>query len=331
MKTKKKRNSRYKYRGKLKILLVILISIAAVFIFSHADRPAPDFNGTRVVAYLPSWNHECYDEIDMKALTHLNIAFANPDGEGNLSIAIPDRTIKRIVKKAHRNDVRVLVSLGGGNGFQNYLHLIENRASRKALNKEILHFITSHDLDGIDLNIEGDIEPRFWNYYHAWVLELQKLCEKEDLTLSCAAASWFDSYISGDTFDCFDFISIMAYDNKGDYNHASYDYSLQQMEYFSHVRNIDEDRLILGVPFYGYRYQGNSCTGEAVTFGEIAKYNEDSQFADESGTCRYNGIDTIKKKAALSKKYGGIMIWSIDQDADGRYSLLKAISETISQ
>ena len=87
---------------------------------------------------------------------------------------------------------------------------------------------------------------------------------------------------------------------------------------------------MLGIPFYGYRYDANgTCTGKVVTYKEVATYNADSEYDDISGTCRYNGINTVSKKALLGADYGGVMVWALGQDMTGKTSLLKAISDTL--
>ena len=323
-KVRRKKNSKRK-----KILLLIVFVIIAVVIgrCSTSHQKAD----TRVIGYLPTWYFQELDSIDMSCLTHLNLAFINPDKNGDLHCSLADENIRRIVRKAHRHDVSVLAALGGGGGYANYTELISGKASMKEFNEKIIDYVTAHDMDGIDLNIEGDVEPEFWQYYDAWVKDLSKRCRRENLILSCAVASWFDKYITDETLDRFDFISVMAYDNKGDsVNHSTYDFAVRQLDYFS-SRNIPDSKLVLGVPFYGYRYENGVCTGKVVTYREVAVYNEDSEYADESGTCRYNGISTITEKAKLSEDYGGIMIWCLGQDASGSASLLRAIDAALNE
>src|SRR5687767_5338493 len=49
--------------------------------------------------------------VDWNKITHLNIAFENPDAAGNLSYGANNNTY---VQKAHENDVKILVSICGG-------------------------------------------------------------------------------------------------------------------------------------------------------------------------------------------------------------------------
>lgn len=327
---KKKRNKekRYRYKGKWKIAAVAVLVVACIAMFSGHPNDV-DKGGAKVVAYLPYWSADSFDSDAAEKITHLNIAFVNPDPAGNLSIDIPEKKMKQIIRKAHKHDVKVMMSLGGGNGYDNYTALISTSSGRKNLTDNIIDYAKKYKFDGIDINIEGNVENEFWSNYEDWIQLLRKSCDRKDMLLTCAVATWFDSCITDNALKAFDIISVMAYDNREAYNHSSYEYAVSQIEYFSDRRHIDEDKLVIGIPFYGYRYSNGVCTGEAVTFGEIAKYNENSQHVDESGTCRYNGIDTVKKKTELGLEYGGVMVWSLGQDASGEYSLLKAIADTI--
>ena len=329
MSKKRKRKRKTKDRKKYIFSLLLMLALLLVLIFmkscssSHSD--------TRIVGYLPSWYYQCYHDADFADLTHINIAFVNPDSDGNMKCSIPDKELKKIIKKAHHHKVRVLAALGGGGGYRHYTDLTSDKTAIKAFDDKIIEYIQKYDFDGIDLNIEGDVEPEFWDSYDIWAKDLSKKCRKNNLILSCAVASWFDGYIDEKTLDRFDFISVMAYDNRGSSeNHSTYEYAQSCLSYFENERNVDKDKLVLGIPFYGYRYDANgTCTGKVVTYKEVATYNADSEYDDISGTCRYNGISTVSKKALLGADYGGVMVWALGQDMTGKTSLLKAISDTL--
>ena len=312
-------------KNKLIIVLVMIAVLVALFTWHPVINRDPD---VRVVGYLPTWYYECYKDIDYDVLTDVTIAFINPNSEGNLSSGIPDDALKKVIKKAHRKHVNVNAALGGGNGYANYTELTKDKKSIREFDKKIVKYLDEYDFDGVDINIEGDVEPEFWDNYDYWIKDLSKRCGKKKV--SCAIASWFDQYISDDTLDRFDYISVMAYDNKSSgENPATYNYAAGMIEHFAENRGVPKDKLLLGIPFYGYRYRNNVCTGEVVTYNEIATYNKGSENSDASGTCRYNGIDTVKAKTKLGLEYGGVMVWSLGQDASGRKSLLKAIGDTL--
>ncbi len=65
----------------------------------------------RVVGYLPDWSYQYYTKIDYSALTHLDIAFCNPDENSNISCNIPDDTLQTIIDTAHQYNVKVMPSV----------------------------------------------------------------------------------------------------------------------------------------------------------------------------------------------------------------------------
>ena len=330
MSKKRKRKTKSKNKKKYIFSLLLMLALLLILIFMKSCSSS-SHSDTKIIGYLPSWYYQCYTDVDFADLTHINIAFVNPDSDGNMSCSIPDKELKKIIRKAHHHKVKVIAALGGGGGYAHYTELTSDRTSIKSFDDKIMEYINEYSFDGIDLNIEGDVESDFWNNYDIWVKDLAKKCRKNNLILSCAVASWFDSYIDEKTLERFDFISVMAYDNRGSSeNHSTYEYAQSCLSYFENDRNIDRNKLVLGIPFYGYRYNADgTCTGKVVTYKEVATYNKDSEYDDISGTCRYNGISTVSKKALLGADYGGVMVWALGQDMTGKTSLLKAISDTL--
>ena len=67
---------------------------------------------SNVVGFLPHYRFDYTDDINFEAITHLNLAFANPDMEGNLSFE--NAPIAYTINKAKQHDVKVFISLAGG-------------------------------------------------------------------------------------------------------------------------------------------------------------------------------------------------------------------------
>lgn len=275
-----------------------------------------------VIGYLTTWNYGVYKTLDWSNLTHINIAFVNPDTNGifknDMGSGLGD-----VVKTAHKNGVKVLASLGGWGGSVNYPALVDDKATRDKLSENLIDFVKKYDLDGIDLDIEGDVDNSFWRYYEAWVDELRALCDDNDLLLTTAVGKWYSQKISDYTFAQFDLVNMMIYDNTSDYNHASYEFALDNIEYYID-RGVDAEKLVIGVPFYARRPDFTY-----MSYKNIIKANSDNFYADSYDGYTYNGRDTMLKKCELSKDYGGIMIWDLGDDATGEYSLLNLIGDAV--
>ena len=87
----------------------------------------------KIVAYLPKYTATLADHIDafdFTKVTHINIAFFNPDSTGNFHSS-QGTGLDQIVTKAHQHNVKVLLSIGGGSLRPNYTDLLkdENRAA----------------------------------------------------------------------------------------------------------------------------------------------------------------------------------------------------------
>ncbi len=303
---------------------------------SAPEEPEPGTDNVQhnahVVGYLPDWSYGAYRTIDFSALTHLNIAFCNPDTEGNLSCWIPDNEMTNIVNKAHASDVKVMAALGGGGGCDGYLPLIDTPEEMAAFNEKIMAYCETYDLDGIDLDIELGSGHEIWNYYADWVASLRILCDERGYELSTATAQWVAVHVTAETFALFDFVNVMAYDNDADESsHADMEFAQTSLQYFHVQKKIPKDKLVLGIPFYGrgYTAEGALDWNSYVPFSELIAMDAANYDRDLYNGIAYNGASTMREKCALASEYGGIMIWELSQDASGEYSLLSLIKEEL--
>ena len=316
----------------MKLHWIIAIAAAAFMAIPIFSSAAESEASPRVVCYLPDWNYKPFSELDLSQLTHINIAFCNPDENGQLYCNIPEHTLKSIIAEAHSNDVEVFAALGGGGGCDVYLQHLDTPEERTAFNANIMDYCETYDFDGIDLDIELGSNHPIWNYYGDWCKELRSLCDERDMEMSTATAQWVAEKVTPETFALFDFVNVMAYDNDEDeHSHASYEYSVKCLDYFRNRKKIPEDKLVLGVPFYGrgYTADGEIDWNSYMSFADIVNADNEYYNADNYNGIAYNGAETMARKAEMAKDYGGIMIWELTQDAKGEKSLLKVIGDTL--
>ncbi len=284
-----------------------------------------------IFGYLPLWDYACYETLDYRNLTHINLAFVNPDEKGKLVCEVPDADLKAIVTKAHENGVKVLVSMGGAGGSENYPALISEPEPRKAFVKTIGKFVTSFGLDGIDLDIEGEAPSLFWSSYEPWVTDLRSLCDEKGFLLTTAVGNWYAGNITKKTYGMFDRVGVMAYDNDMDTMHATYQYAKDCIGFFSVLRKIPKEKLLLGVPFYGrgYDVKGKLDWNSYISYKDLLKLDPGAGATDSSNGYGYNGVETLLEKCDLARDCAGMMIWEISQDASGDASLLKLMRESL--
>lgn len=277
--------------------------------------------GKRVVGYLPSYRTYTVDSIDFSAMTHCNLAFMTYSG-GTLYPNFSAWDIQNIVNKCHANNCKAIIAIGGWGGFQND-GAFTTAAKRTNFVNQVMNFVDAYNLDGVDIDIELE-DADIWNNFDALASELSGRLKAENKILTIAVNPWFTNGISSNTYRYFDFLNLMSYDynQSGTAEVAPWSQIYDLVSYYSN-RGVSNDRMVIGVPFYGYSTSG------AVTYGQMIEQNPANAYQDYANGVYYNGINTIKQKAEYSKSYGGTMIWEIGQDSFGQYSLLKAIKEVM--
>lgn len=304
------------------MLMITLLSIS----FSQAQF--------RVIGYLPNWGNFLTNAnaIDYSKITHLNIAFINPtNANGDLG---PTNNLSTVVTLAHSNNVKVLASLGGASASSLYATLLANNISRTAFIDKITQFTLNYDLDGIDVDLEGNSVD---GNYEAFVTELKDSMVAHNKLTTAAVGTWYSNRITNNALAQFDFINIMAYDATGTWagnnpgQHSSYDLAVDDLEFWGN-RGVSKEKMSLGVPFYGYSFITALLSfswKEVVASFPESIYN-DEIYPSNGGGRYYNGIITIQRKTKLAlEEAGGIMIWELVFDTSDEYSLLSAIDAVI--
>jgi chitinase len=323
---------------KNKALLGILFFIS--FLFSAYSCSTQKENNpevskiktARVVGYLSSDNFNKMTSIQFCKLTHLNLAFANPDKNGNI---VFNGDIDALVKYAKSVNPNILISISLAGGVisaeqaTNWSWLIDKPENRPNLIQNILNFVELHHLDGVDVDLEWDAVTIG---YSGFVIELRKILTEHQKILTAALPnnSRFDN-ISSAALNAFDFINIMSYDSTGPWTpnnpgqHSSLSNAKDGINFWHKLQNIPTEKLTLGVPFYGYNFT-YSTNVTSSTYGQIVQAGIQFADQDEIGKIYYNGRPTISQKVEyLSQNTGGIMIWEIAQDSFDEYSLLDVI------
>jgi GH18 family chitinase len=316
---------------KKSILVVMALSLLVSALQARTDK-----SGFRVVGYysLRSAMHG-FHKFPFKLVTHVNLFFVNPDSAGNFSQDFSSLT--SFINKAHKKNVKVLFSIGGGSEHPYYHKLLLNE-NRAALVEKLVSLALNYNLDGIDVDLEGnDIDQN----YESFVVELAGSLRSHKKLTTSAVAVYYKDQFTDRVLEQYDFVNVMVYDRTGPWRpdkpgqHSSYADAVDDLEYFGKERNVPAGKLVLGVPFYGYAF-GPELTSPAksMNYGQIVSSFQGSELVDEwkmdgGYTMYYNGIPTIKMKTKLAKeKASGIMIWQLGGDAKGSKSLLKTINNT---
>jgi len=320
------------------ILFGNLLTIYFAFFTSAA------FSQFKVVGYIPTWSAMYpanINTISLSKLTHLNIAFANPNATGTL---IPSNgtnaNVATAVSIAHAHNLKVLMSIGGGGAAgTNYHNLITN--NQTSFVNSIVNYAISNNLDGIDVDIEGNIldgTTLTAAQYQGFVTELGTSLHAQGKIMTCALATWFGNYVTTKAANQFDFINIMSYDATGPWapqnprQHSPYSMAVSDFQYWNGTIGVPSTKLTIGVPFYGYGF--GTYANQGISYCDIANTYPGSKNNDQVGTggntIYYNGIPTIAQKTTYAlQNAGGIMIWELSQDCFNNNSLLSVIDSVI--
>lgn len=281
----------------------------------------------RVIGYFPSYRSSEVDKVDYSVLTHLNLSFMRYTN-GQLKSDFSDSLVKKVLAHCRENDVKVMIAIGGGGGFDADSKPFNTKESRAEFIGTIIDYVNQYGLDGVDVDIECTDSDIIANYEY-FVEELREALGNGKL-LTMAVSPWFTKKLSSTIYNNLDFINLMTYDYKhGDGPLAPMSQIETHREHYT-SQGVTLDRMNIGVPFYGY---GPGGYDEEYKYSEIIEADPNNRFSDEcvinGHTIYYNGEPTIREKAQLSKQYGGIMIWELGQDSFGEYSLLQAIKEEL--
>lgn len=295
---------------------------------SQDDNSASPFN---IVAYYPSYKASkvVIPEITLRKITHVNFSFALPSSDGSLDYEAVSQSVKRTATLCHKAGVKVLVSVGGGGGseLQNaFASAIHNEDSRKKLVDNLIKMADELKLDGLDIDYEA------WNLRDkAYDLELRDALEDflgslrerlgEDRLLTSAVAT-YGQYTSA-MVDCFDYVTVMAYDLTGPWSkesgpHSPFEFFTSAIDIFKGM-GFPSEKIVGGVPFYGRGFpDGDPSKAYEMTYADIVdKYPGAENMDCVNGELWYDGLGMIERKCnyVVDNSLGGIMFWEITQDA----------------
>ncbi|MCR2805840.1 glycosyl hydrolase family 18 protein [Paenibacillus soyae] len=280
--------------------------------------------------------------------------------------------------------LKTFISVGGWSWSGKFSDAALTDASRSAFADSAVSFLTKYGFDGIDIDWEYPVSGGMYgNVKRAadkqnFTLLMQKLREKLDeqgakdgksylLSLAGASGGFYRSNVELSKLQQYaDFINVMSYDLHGTWDSKTgFNAPLYRdpNSVFAYETSVDDsmqgylkagvpaEKLVMGVPFYGYKYDAAANTnkglyqsfkgGTSVTYGHVVtKYlgkgytryfhpvSKVPYLYNGSSFISYDDPESIGHKAAYVKEnnLAGAMVWSLTHDSsDG--ALLKALYE----
>jgi chitinase len=315
------------------LLLLILSAGSGLCQQSKNNKSSSKTPEFMVIGYLPGRSVDTAT-IQFDKLTHINFSFAIPakNGGGLDAIRNWDKLIG-LVKKAHKNNVKVFLSVGGWSvgdapGDDSRFHrMAASQEERNFFVTNVMEVVRRFNLDGVDMDWEyPDIENRSAEDNVLLMKQLGDSLHAKNKKLTAAVVHYGNQGegTKKEIFAIVDWLNLMTYDDdKGEYvPHSPYSLVEKSYNYWVKQRGLPPEKAVLGLPFYG------KPRGKLTHYKDLVKAGADPN-GDFYDSVFYNGINTIKAKTefALKQKMAGVMIWEISQDTNDQNSLLKAIND----
>ena len=320
-------------------------------------------------------------QIPAEHLTQINYAFAQIDPD-TLTIALENeahdsKNLAALRKLRQQNEhLKLLISVGGWSDSRYFSDAASTAARREKFAASCVDFVVEQGLDGVDLDWEYPVSggapgmvhrPADKQNFTKLLQELRTQLDRQgrrdgkkySLTIAGAAGSWYLNQIEAvKAADIVDHIFLMGYDLHGtwdryaDFNAPLYAPSGASPQGKSGIadsvqayldKGIPAEKIVLGMPLYGYAYQGvsgkNNGLHSTYTSAKSVSYKTLKRSYLSNGAYRqlrhqeaqvpylygnktfvsYDDGASLAAKAALarSRGLGGIGFWELSQDDGG--------------
>jgi len=342
-----------------------VIEVPSKFVATKSDyqtKPLPP--NSVIMGYLIEG--QMPTEAQFKKMTHVGISFLQAtNNTGEVSMTSGWEDLNEIVASAHANDVKALISFGGG-GFKVTSELMGVKDNRHNLIRNIIKFIRDNDLDGFDCDWEPSwldnknemekINNAITNYYITFIREFREALDTEfgkgNKIFTAAILNensiWYSSkkqiahFPQNGWWHYLDWVSLMNYDNDLGSKHATFESVFgPEGSVFHWVGfGVPQSKIVIGVPFYARAGWGE----EFLTYKDIINMNpaipDTLDFIIHNKTrlgrkkeYGFNGVSTVVRKVKEGKNLNltGVMFWRLagDVPVDHEKSLLAAMSEEL--
>lgn len=306
-----------------------------------------------IIGYYASWKKEGFDHtrIQYRYLTHVAHAFTKPDSEGNL-IVEDDYVYPELIQTAHKNNVKVIMSVGGWGNCEGFPGMASTAENRKRFIDQVLKFCKDHDYDGVDIDWEFVSNPEEQQNFVTLIKELSEAFKAQThpliLTMAAPSGDHWGRWINYEqVVHYFDYISCMTYDYHGEWtDHSGHNSPLytchndpcgsfdESYVYFME-RKIPPNKLLLGIPFYGRSFDCKELyqkykESRYYGYSEIMNFRDSGWFyiwddcsqvpyirnQDETEIVSFDDDRSVSLKCRYikEKKVAGIIIWELSLD-----------------
>eukprot|EP00656_Telonema_subtile_P008294 TRINITY_DN13882_c0_g1_i1.p1 TRINITY_DN13882_c0_g1~~TRINITY_DN13882_c0_g1_i1.p1 ORF type:complete len:367 (-),score=75.87 TRINITY_DN13882_c0_g1_i1:147-1247(-) len=281
----------------------------------------------------------------MRSGTTIVLHSIEPDETGALEVNISTAYLRTATIARAVNGGKLFVSVGGWGKSAGFATVVADKFVRDRFIGHLVHFCTSNQLNGADLNWEAPNGATEMQSYGELLVELKTEFKKHQLELSVLLHVWQD--LGKRALDAVDWVHLIAYDVQSkNGRHSTLEHA---QTYVNHIVKTNIERvvvglrakIVVGVPCYGRdRMRGvhDMKSGGVIpmtNMGRVQPYREiQEQFQpvwNQDGVPNgmwWNGPGTVRNKArwVVDQELGGVMLWELGQDTvEPQTSLLSAV------
>ena len=311
----------------------------------------------RLIAYYPSWSiyeRACFfKDIPLDSLTHLTLAFAIPESNGNLNTEELEKLDIADLRRLGGEKLKVGIAVGGWGTCEEFSAITQSEQGRRQFIEKCLDLVARFDLDYFEIDWEYPANTEQGNHLKMILAALREHLPSNK-QLSICLPCFKNGFVSTEIVQFIDFFILMGYDMCGSWSERSGHHSALNPNISNHIKYLYEeegiplDKIVLGCPLYGRSFAGCSGPDKVYTgpglgsFGEegsmdykdiIAKCKEtmyDPEKVSHHATWQDNfvsfeGPESMKTKCdwVLERGIGGVAFWNAASDANGKDSLIR--------
>ena len=324
----------------------------------------------RVIGYYPQWvvGNLPPSEIDFNVVTHVIHSFAWPNEDGSISSydGMFGSDISNII---HNQGAKFLLSLGGWGNHVGFEVISGDPVLREIFIYNLVSILLVNNYDGVDLDWEfpdsntdrenlnllvSDMDSIFFSINPEWII-----------SMAIPVSNWWGQWHDFEFLEQHvDFFNAMTYGTHGDWSsHVGHLAPLypsppddldgscdENMNYLHFSRGIPKDKINMGMPFWGLKWEASNINepfannSENIFYYDIPELinNGWSYHWDGDALCPYLVKDdgslvityenpesiAFKCQYVIEEGLGGVMIWALSYDkTEYGQELIHAISE----
>ncbi|RJE25923.1 chitinase [Aspergillus sclerotialis] len=288
------------------------------------DKKCDSDSTKRTIAYYESWasQSQCNkfrpSDIDASQWTHINFAFADITGSGQIkpsSNEDVDLYSQTADLKKKNSDLKVYIAVGGFgmDAAKKFSQMSSSESSRSDFIDSAKKFMDEHNFDGIDIDWEypvarGGSKSDTDNLNKLAKEMKDKFGDDKGISITVPASQ---QYLSGFGLENLqshvDMINFMSYDLHGSWDRpllAQSGTNLTEIdESLKVIRNmgVSMDKVNLGLAYYGYGYelQSSSCAEPGCSASSAIKKGPCGK---TDGTLKISEIQDIMDKSGAKPK-----------------------------